>query len=168
MIFVFIYLVDYNISSCITCSLYKYVYVSWCQGWTYGLDGKLQKATRITGIRNFNINVSFFLRLHAWYYFFSWGQNQISLWIICCHIGGKQEFGLKPIKVATWGPFVLIRLNNDAISYEERNEEGVGDDWLGSAYHLLSSNGIDTSLMHVCRRDYTINCNWKVQFFLRG
>ncbi|XP_078175530.1 choline monooxygenase, chloroplastic-like isoform X1 [Carex rostrata] len=97
-------------------------------GWTYGLDGKLLKATRITGIKKFNIN----------------------------------EFGLKPIEVATWGPFVLIRLDNDAISCDGRDEERVGDEWLGTASHLLSTNGIDTSLTHVCRRDYTINCNWKV------
>lgn len=27
------------------------------QAWTYGLDGKLLKATRITGIQNFNVKV---------------------------------------------------------------------------------------------------------------
>jgi hypothetical protein len=27
------------------------------QAWTYGLDGQLVKATRITGIQNFNVNV---------------------------------------------------------------------------------------------------------------
>ena len=39
----------------------------------------------------------------------------------------------------------------------------VGDEWLGSASHLLSRNGIDTSLHHICRREYIIECNWKVQ-----
>lgn len=135
------------------------------QGWTYGLDGKLLKATRITGIKNFNINVSSNFGFHAWYCFFHLDQNKISLRIVCCFIGGEQEFGLKPIEVATWGPFVLIRLDNESISCEGRDEERVGDEWLGSASHLFSSNGIDTSLMHVCRRDYTINCNWKVHFF---
>lgn len=81
------------------------------------------------------------------------------------YFGGEQEIGLKPIEVATWGPFVLIRLDNDAISCDGMDEERVGDDWLGTASHLLSTNGINTSLTHVCRRDYTINCNWKVQFF---
>ena len=79
--------------------------------------------------------------------------------------GGEQEFGLKPIEVATWGPFVLIQPDYDIISCDGRGEERVGDEWLGTASHLLSTNGIDTSLTHVCRRDYTINCNWKVQFF---
>lgn len=27
------------------------------QGWTYGLDGGLLKATRINGIQNFDVNV---------------------------------------------------------------------------------------------------------------
>ncbi|CAL5040294.1 unnamed protein product [Urochloa decumbens] len=92
-------------------------------GWTYGLDGTLLKATRISGIKNFN----------------------------------KNEFGLVPIKVATWGPFVLAR-------FDDESTEGdvVGDEWLGSASELLSTNGIDTSLPHICRREYIINCNWKV------
>ncbi|CAL5049979.1 unnamed protein product [Urochloa decumbens] len=92
-------------------------------GWTYGLDGTLLKATRISGIKNFN----------------------------------KNEFGLVPIKVATWGPFVLAR-------FDDESTEGdvVGDEWLGSASELLSTNGIGTSLPHICRREYIINCNWKV------
>ncbi|CAN6176934.1 unnamed protein product [Urochloa humidicola] len=92
-------------------------------GWTYGLDGTLLKATRISGIKNFN----------------------------------KNDFGLIPIKVATWGPFVLAR-------FDDESTEGdvVGDEWLGSASELLSTNGVDTSLPHICRREYIINCNWKV------
>ncbi|CAN6206794.1 unnamed protein product [Urochloa humidicola] len=95
-------------------------------GWTYGLDGTLLKATRISGIKNFN----------------------------------KTDFGLVPIKVATWGPFVLARFDNE--STEGDAGDVVGDEWLGSASELLSTDGIDTSLPHICRREYIINCNWKV------
>ncbi|XP_021304992.1 choline monooxygenase, chloroplastic isoform X2 [Sorghum bicolor] len=95
-------------------------------GWTYGLDGTLLKATRISGIRNFN----------------------------------KNDFGLIPIKVVTWGPFVLVRFDDE--STEDNVYDAVGNEWLGSASDLLGTNGIDTSLPHICRREYIINCNWKV------
>ncbi|KAL6603243.1 hypothetical protein ACP70R_043604 [Stipagrostis hirtigluma subsp. patula] len=96
-------------------------------GWTYGLDGTLLKATRISGIKNFN----------------------------------KNEFGLIPVKVATWGPFVLARFDHESTEDNVGNDV-AGDEWLGSASGLLSTNGVDTSLPHICRREYIINCNWKV------
>ena len=34
--------------------------------------------------------------------------------------------------------------------------------WLGSSAGFLSANGVDTSLSYICRREYTIECNWKV------
>ncbi|WOK96331.1 choline monooxygenase, chloroplastic [Canna indica] len=97
-------------------------------GWTYGLDGALLKAIRITGIKNFN----------------------------------KDEFGLIPLAVTTWGPFVLIKLDENPLLHENNFMKTVGHEWLGSASNILSMNGIDTSLKHVCRREYTIQCNWKV------
>ncbi|KAM3213398.1 hypothetical protein ACQJBY_066023 [Aegilops geniculata] len=95
------------------------------EGWTYGLDGTLLKATRISGIKNFN----------------------------------KNDFGLLPIKVATWGPFVLARFDD---SSQDTVGDVVGDEWLGSGSDLLSRSGINTSLPHICRREYIIECNWKV------
>ncbi|KAI4962731.1 hypothetical protein ZWY2020_025861 [Hordeum vulgare] len=94
-------------------------------GWTYGLDGTLLKATRISGIRNFN----------------------------------KNDFGLLPIKVATWGPFVLARFDD---SSQDTVHDVVGDEWLGSASDLLSRSGINTSLPHICRREYIIEYIRKV------
>ncbi|XP_062164249.1 choline monooxygenase, chloroplastic isoform X1 [Alnus glutinosa] len=96
--------------------------------WTYGLDGQLVKATRITGIQNFNVN----------------------------------EFGLIPIKVATWGPFVLLNLDNEIFPPGEADSHIVASEWLGSCSNILSTNGVDSSLSYVCRREYTIECNWKV------
>ncbi|XP_039119094.1 choline monooxygenase, chloroplastic [Dioscorea cayenensis subsp. rotundata] len=97
-------------------------------GWTYGLDGVLLKATRISGIKNFH----------------------------------KDDFGLIPLKVATWGPFVLISLEKDCLHQQNRTKETVENEWLGHASEILSTGGIDSSLKHVCRREYTIQCNWKV------
>ncbi|XP_072981961.1 choline monooxygenase, chloroplastic isoform X3 [Typha latifolia] len=74
----------------------------------------------------------------------------------------KNDFGLIPIKVATWGPFVLISLDQNILSQQNTVEDIVGKEWLGSTSNLLSTNRIDSSLKHICRREYTIECNWKV------
>ncbi|XP_052181877.1 choline monooxygenase, chloroplastic-like [Diospyros lotus] len=96
-------------------------------GWTYGLDGALLKATRITGVRNFNVN----------------------------------EFGLVPIRVALWGPFVLLSLEKK-LPHSEADSNIVGNEWLGSSCEMLSTGGVNSFLSYVCRRRYTIECNWKV------
>ncbi|KAL6977879.1 choline monooxygenase [Sarracenia purpurea var. burkii] len=96
-------------------------------GWTYGLDGALLKATRLTGIRNFNVN----------------------------------EFGLIPLKVAIWGPFVLLNLEQ-ILPQQAADGNTIENEWLGSSSEILSTNGVDSSLSYVCRREYTIECNWKV------
>ncbi|GMN55262.1 hypothetical protein TIFTF001_024386 [Ficus carica] len=93
-------------------------------GWTYGLNGPLLKATRITGIQNFNVN----------------------------------EFGLIPVQVAIWGPFVLLNMEQKVTN----DVDDVSNEWLGSASEILSTNGVDSSLSYICRREYTIECNWKV------
>ncbi|KAK8601977.1 hypothetical protein V6N13_058354 [Hibiscus sabdariffa] len=100
-------------TSCFTCPYH---------GWTYGLNGALRKATRISGIQDFAVN----------------------------------EFGLVPIKVATWGPFVLLNLDKEIVT------DRIASEWLGSSSELLSLNGVDSPLSFVCRREYIIECNWKV------
>ncbi|KAJ7570584.1 hypothetical protein O6H91_01G127300 [Diphasiastrum complanatum] len=92
-------------------------------GWTYSLDGKLQKATRLGGIKNFS----------------------------------ARDFGLLPIPVSLWGPFVVINLQSKVTK-----SSGVENEWLGSASSLLIKAGITASLRHVKRQDYILNCNWKV------
>ncbi|XP_076947700.1 choline monooxygenase, chloroplastic-like [Bidens hawaiensis] len=104
--------------SCFTCPYH---------GWTYGLNGSLLKATRITGIKDFNV----------------------------------KEFGLVPLRVAVWGPFILLNLETESFSQQDCGYD-VGTEWLGSSSKILSTNGVDTSLSYLCRRKYTIECNWKV------
>ncbi|KAK4483759.1 hypothetical protein RD792_010961 [Penstemon davidsonii] len=96
-------------------------------GWTYGLDGALLKATRITGIKNFKV----------------------------------EGMGLVPLKVVVWGPFILINFE-EVLSKENVDTKTVSNEWLGSTAEMLSANGVDTSLDFVCRRVYTLECNWKV------
>ncbi|XP_060172102.1 choline monooxygenase, chloroplastic isoform X1 [Lycium barbarum] len=106
-------------SSCFVCPYH---------GWTYGLDGALLKATRITGIKNFKVN----------------------------------EMGLVPMRVAVWGPFILLNFENGALSEQESDFDLVGNEWLGSSSQILADGGVDSSLSFLCRREYTVECNWKV------
>ncbi|KAK6942438.1 Rieske [2Fe-2S] iron-sulfur domain [Dillenia turbinata] len=111
------------------CGHNKSCFVCPYHGWTYGLDGVLLKATRITGIKNFNVD----------------------------------DFGLLPLNVASWGPFVLLNLEKKVLPQsEEAVSNIVGSEWLGSCSEILSTNGVDSSLKFVCRREYMIDCNWKV------
>jgi len=67
------------------------------------------------------------------------------------------------MKVATWGPFVLLNLEKENLSKKEVDSHNVSKEWLGSSSEILSTNGVDSSLSYVCRREYTIECNWKVR-----
>ncbi|KMZ72255.1 Choline monooxygenase, chloroplastic [Zostera marina] len=83
------------------------------------------------------------------------------------HITGIQDFnekdyGLVPLKVATWGPFILISMDKDLLHHQDKSIDIVGNQWLGDCSEMLSMNKIDTNLKHICRREYTIKCNWKV------
>ncbi|KAM6597820.1 hypothetical protein CsatA_008344 [Cannabis sativa] len=69
----------------------------------------------------------------------------------------ENEFGLIPIRVAIWGPFVLLNMDQKVDS-----NINVEDEWLGSCSELLTDNGVDSSLSYICRREYTLQCNWKV------
>lgn len=67
-----------------------------------------------------------------------------------------------PLEVATWGPFVLLNMGKEAVHQEEVDSNVVAKEWLGGSSEILSINGIDSSLSYLCRREYTIECNWKV------
>ncbi|KAJ6331808.1 hypothetical protein OIU76_010235 [Salix suchowensis] len=71
------------------------------------------------------------------------------------------EFGLKLLNVATWGPFVLLNLEKEILPQQE-GDDTVGNEWLGSCSEFLGANGVDSSLSYLCRRVYDIECNWKV------
>ncbi|XP_010046909.2 choline monooxygenase, chloroplastic [Eucalyptus grandis] len=97
-------------------------------GWTYALNGALLRATRVHGIRNFDV----------------------------------KEFGLIPLKVATWGPFVLLNFEKDVSPDQEVESDIAAKEWTGSCVDILGNNCIDPSLTYLCRREYILECNWKV------
>ncbi|KAK5824822.1 hypothetical protein PVK06_019606 [Gossypium arboreum] len=73
----------------------------------------------------------------------------------------KKDFGLVPIKVATWGPFVLLNMDNEILQKDNIDTDNVTSEWLASSSELFSLNGVDTTLTYVCRCEYIIECNWK-------
>jgi len=74
-----------------------------------------------------------------------------------------QENGLVPIRVATWGLFVIVNLAESKASEAGSTAEEV---WLGSAGPALTAAGINSSLQHVATREYVMSCNWKVTLIL--
>ncbi|KAG7617832.1 Rieske [2Fe-2S] iron-sulfur domain [Arabidopsis thaliana x Arabidopsis arenosa] len=73
------------------------------------------------------------------------------------------EMGLKPLRVAVWGPFVLLKVTAaTSRNGEVETDELVASEWLGTSVGRLSQGGVDSPLSYICRREYTIDCNWKV------
>ena len=95
-------------------------------GWTFALDGRLTKATKLQGIEDFK----------------------------------ARDYGLVPIRVETWGPFVLALLGSHT---------GLATDlppavepWLGDGGKAMVAAGVHDALRFVRRRVYELHCNWKV------
>ncbi len=66
----------------------------------------------------------------------------------------KAEFGLLPVRVDAWGPFVFANLDPDAPSLAEI---------LGAIPAEVAAAGYDMDAMSLVeRRDYVVECNWKV------
>jgi choline monooxygenase len=66
----------------------------------------------------------------------------------------KADFGLVPIQIDTLGPFIFANLDDRATPLA---------DWIGKVPDEIRRAGYDLSSMRrVERRDYVIECNWKV------
>jgi len=66
----------------------------------------------------------------------------------------KAEFGLQPVRVESWGPFVFVNLDPDAPPLIEA---------LGAIPGEVAAAGFDLDTMsRVERRDYLVQSNWKV------
>jgi choline monooxygenase len=66
----------------------------------------------------------------------------------------KGDFGLEPIRVDAWGPFVFANLDSEAPSLGEV---------MGAIPKEVSSAGYDVGQMSLVeRREYVVACNWKV------
>ena len=66
----------------------------------------------------------------------------------------KEDFGLAPIRVERWGPFVFANLDQAAAPLA---------DVLGAIPSEVAAAGYDVEHMRLVeRRDYVVECNWKV------
>jgi choline monooxygenase len=66
----------------------------------------------------------------------------------------KADFGLVSVRVETWGPFVFVNLDASARPLAEM---------MGAIPGEVAAAGYDVDNMRpVERRDYVIECNWKV------
>ncbi len=66
----------------------------------------------------------------------------------------KDEFGLMPVRVECWGPFVFANLDPDAPPLA---------DVMGAIPAEVAQAGYDVGSMRLVeRREYLIECNWKV------
>jgi choline monooxygenase len=66
----------------------------------------------------------------------------------------KEDFGLVPVRVERWGPFVFVNLSEDAPSLAEM---------MGDIPAEVEQAGYDVDRMRpVERREYVVECNWKV------
>ena len=66
----------------------------------------------------------------------------------------RANFGLVPIRVDTLGPFIFANLDETAAPLA---------DWIGAVPEEIRTAGYDlVNMRSIERRDYTIDCNWKV------
>src|SRR6202163_2348252 len=90
---------------------------------------------------------------HGWVYGLD-GKLQVAREMEGTEDFDKSDFGLVPIRVDTLGPFVFANLDPDAAPLA---------DWIGVVPDEIKSAGYDlASMRSIERRDYTIECNWKV------
>nr|AEW31326.1 choline monooxygenase [Haloxylon persicum] len=67
-----------------------------------------------------------------------------------------KELGLVALKVAVWGPFVLISVDKDL------PETDVGTEWLGKTAEDVKAHAFDPALQFIHRSEFPMECNWKV------
>nr|AAV91779.1 choline monooxygenase [Salicornia europaea]AGD99673.1 choline monooxygenase [Salicornia bigelovii] len=67
-----------------------------------------------------------------------------------------KEYGLVPLKVAEWGPFVLISVDKNL------PETDPGTEWLGSSAEDVKAHAFDPNLQFIHRSEFPMECNWKV------
>ena len=66
----------------------------------------------------------------------------------------RADFGLRPVRVAAWGPFVFANLDPDGPELSEV---------MGAIPDEVSASGYDIDRMSLVeRREYVVECNWKV------
>src|SRR5437588_2061543 len=126
---------------------------------TRGLDGGLRGFYNVCRHRAAQVVLSKGNRrslqcpYHGWTYGLD-GRLQVAREMDGTENFNKADFGLVPIRVEPWGPFVFANLDAEAPPLSEV---------LGGIPNEVSAAGYDVEKMQLVeRRDYIIECNWKV------
>ena len=126
---------------------------------THGLDGQLRAFYNVCRHRAGQVALargnrkSLQCRYHGWTYGLD-GELRAAPEMEETEEFRREEFGLMPVRVDRWGPFIFVCLSPDAPALA---------DVLGSIPGEVERAGYDVDRMRpVERREYLIECNWKV------
>jgi choline monooxygenase len=126
---------------------------------THGLDGELRGFYNVCRHRAGQVALakgnrkSLQCRYHGWTYGLD-GTLRASPEMEATEDFRKEDFGLVPIRVERWGPFVFANLDDAAPPLGE---------FLGAIPEEVVAAGFDIEHMRLVeRREYVIDCNWKV------
>ncbi len=126
---------------------------------THGLDGRLRAFYNVCRHRAGQVALtrgnrkSLQCRYHGWTYGLDGRLRACPEMDGTAHFD-KEQFGLIPVRVERWGPFVFANLDPDAPALV---------DVLGAIPAEVAAAGYDVERMRLVeRRDYVIDCNWKV------
>jgi choline monooxygenase len=126
---------------------------------THGLDGELRAFYNVCRHRAGQVALtrgnrkSLQCRYHGWTYGLD-GTLRACPEMEATEDFRKEDFGLVSVRVDRWGPFVFVNLDPDAPALE---------DVMGAIPAEVTAAGYDVGRMRsVERREYLIECNWKV------
>ena len=126
---------------------------------THGLDGRLHGFYNVCRHRAGQVALakgnrkSLQCRYHGWTYGLD-GTLRACPEMEATEDFDKSDFGLVPVRVERWGPFVFANLDDDAPPLA---------DVLGAIPSEAAAAGYDIDHMRLVeRREYVVECNWKV------
>jgi len=73
-----------------------------------------------------------------------------------------KNFGLIPIQVDTWGPFIYINLSSSSNLHQQDQRRRVSDDFAEVGRQVPN---FEQGLRFVKRVIYDMTCNWKVSTY---
>jgi phenylpropionate dioxygenase-like ring-hydroxylating dioxygenase large terminal subunit len=126
---------------------------------TYGTDGKLHAMSNVCRHRAGPVAVgkgnrkSLQCRYHGWTYTLD-GRLLTQPDFEGVKNWNKDEICLPPAAVESWGPFLYVNLKSNPMPLRE---------FMGKINDEVQEMGVDLNKMRLIeRRDYIVNCNWKV------
>ena len=126
---------------------------------THGLDGQLRAFYNVCRHRAGQVALSRGNRKSLQCHYHGWTYGLDGALRACPEMEEseefrKEDFGLQPVRVDRWGPFVFVCLDPEAPALAEV---------MGAIGSEVADAGYDVDRMRLVeRREYVIACNWKV------